>query len=40
MPSSDHKKLAARYNPTPGEILVIAGPFSFFERLLYPLMKE
>lgn len=36
IPSSDHKKPAARYKATPGEILVIAGPFSFLERLLYP----
>lgn len=40
IPSSDHKKPAARHKATPGEILVIAGPFSFLERLLYPLMKE
>ena len=37
---SDDKKLAARYRAIPGEILVIAQPLSFFERLLYPLMKE
>jgi hypothetical protein len=30
----------ARYKAIPGEILVIAEPLSFFERLLYPLMKE
>lgn len=37
---SDEKKFAARYRAAPGEILVIARPLSFFERLLYPLMKE
>jgi hypothetical protein len=35
---SDEKKFAARYKAVPGEILVIARPLSFFERLLYPLM--
>jgi hypothetical protein len=39
-PASDEKKLAVRYKATPGEILVIARPLSFFERLLYPLTKE
>jgi hypothetical protein len=39
-PVSDEKKLAVRYKATPGEILVIARPLSFFERLLYPLTKE
>jgi len=29
-----------RYKAAPGEILVIARPFSFFERLFYPIMKE
>lgn len=38
--ASDEKRLAARYKAAPGEILVIARPLSFFERLLYPLMKE
>jgi hypothetical protein len=37
---SDEKKFAAHYKTAPGEILVIARPLSFFERLLYPLMKE
>ena len=37
---SDEKKFAARYKTAPGEILVIAHPLSFFERLLYPLMKD
>jgi hypothetical protein len=36
----DAKKFAARYKAAPGEILVIARPFSFFDRLLYPLTKE
>ncbi len=34
------KKFAARYKAAPGEILFIFRPLSFFERLLYPLMKE
>lgn len=38
--ASDEKKFAARYKAAPGEILVIARPLSFFERLLYLLMKE
>lgn len=37
---SDEKKVAGRNKAAPGEILVIARPLSFFERLLYPLMKE
>jgi hypothetical protein len=37
---SDEKKLAVRYKADRGEILVIARPLSFFERLLYPLTKE
>lgn len=40
VPVSDKKKFAAGYKAAPGEILVIALPLSFFERLLYPLMKE
>lgn len=39
-PASDEKKLAVRHKAAPDEILVIAHPLSFFERLLYPLMKE
>ena len=38
--ASDEKKFAGRNKAVPGEILVIARPLSFFERLLYPLMKE
>ena len=37
---SDEKKFAARYKAAPSEILFIFRPLSFFERLLYPLMKE
>jgi hypothetical protein len=40
MVCTDEKKFAARYKAAPGEILVIARPLSFLERLLYPLMKE
>ena len=40
LPVGDEKKFAAHYKAAPGEILVIARPLSFFERLLYPLMKE
>jgi hypothetical protein len=36
----DAKKFASRYKAAPGEILVIARPFSFFDRLLYALTKE
>jgi hypothetical protein len=36
----DAEKFAARYKVVPGEILIIARPFSFFERLFYPIMKE
>lgn len=40
VPVSDKNKFAASYKAVPGEILVIARPLSFFERLLYPLMKQ
>jgi len=40
VPSSEEKKSAARYKAAPGEILIIARPLSFFERLFYPIMKE
>lgn len=31
---------ATNAKPEPGVILFLARPFTFFERLLYPLMKE
>jgi hypothetical protein len=34
------KKSANRLKPVPGEVLFAARPLSFFERLLYPLLKE
>jgi len=34
------KKSADLFKPAPGEILLVARPLSFFERLLYPIMKE
>jgi hypothetical protein len=37
---SDETEFAARYKAAPGEILIIARPLSFFERLLNPLMKD
>jgi hypothetical protein len=37
---TDSKKYAAHLKPTPGEILFAAWPSAFFERLLYPFMKE
>lgn len=40
VPVKDEKKFAARYKAAPGEILVIARPLSFFERLLHPLTNE
>jgi hypothetical protein len=39
LPAKD-KKFAARYKAGPGEILFIFRPLSFFERLLYQLMKD
>ena len=37
---TDSKKSAALFKPAPGEILFVARPLSFFERLLYPIMKQ
>lgn len=37
--AADHKKSGASIEAIPGEILFIVRPLSFFERLLYPLVK-
>jgi hypothetical protein len=34
------KTPAASTNAQPGQIIFIASPFTFFERLLYPLVKD
>jgi hypothetical protein len=34
------KNAAAHLNAVPREILILARPFSLFERLLYPFVKE
>jgi hypothetical protein len=39
LPGAEPKKSAAPLKGTPGEILFVARPLSFFERLLYPLVK-
>jgi len=38
--AKDPKKSAELFQASPGEILFVARPLSFVERLLYPLMKE
>jgi hypothetical protein len=38
--SAANSKKSAPIKPTPGEILFVARPESFFERLLGPLVKE
>jgi len=38
--TNDSKKPAALFQTVPGEILFVLRPLSFFERLLYPLLKE
>ena len=40
VPGGKSKKAAASLKAAPGEILFVARPFSFFERLLYPFVKE
>lgn len=37
--AADSKKSAAFEKATPGEILFVVRPLSFFERLFYPLLK-
>jgi hypothetical protein len=37
---TDSKKSAELFKAVPGEILFVARPLSFFERLFYPIMKE
>ena len=39
-PSAKSEKSNAALKAIPGEVLVLTGPMSFFERLLYPIMKE
>jgi len=39
-PSAKPEKSEAARKADPGEVLVQVGPMSFFERLMYPLMKE
>jgi hypothetical protein len=39
-PSAKSEKSNAALKVAPGEVLVLTGPMSFFERLLYPIMKE
>lgn len=40
LPQVKSKKVAAAIKPVPGQILFVARPFSFLERLLYPLLKD
>lgn len=37
---ASHSGEFADLRPAPGEILFLARPMSFFERLLYPVLKE
>ena len=39
-PSAKSEKSNTAIKAGPGEVLVLTGPMSFFERLLYPIMKE
>jgi len=39
-PSAKSEKSDAAFKAAPGELLIQASPMSFFERLLYPLLKE
>ena len=39
-PSAKSEKFDAAVKAAPGELFILAGPMSFFERLLYPIMKE
>ncbi len=39
LPGSQSEHSAARIKAVPGEILFVARPLSFWERLLYPLVK-
>lgn len=39
-PTDVAKKLPASGTPRPGEILFVATPLSFLERIFYPLLKE
>ncbi len=38
--TKDTKASVAPVNAEPGQIVLIARPFTFFERLLYPLVKD
>jgi hypothetical protein len=40
LPIINPKVAPARLRAAPGEVLVVARPLSFWERLLYPLEKE
>ena len=40
VPATHSKIRAAPLKPAPREIVIVATPLSFFERLLYPIMKE
>jgi len=40
LPGGQPKKAAATLKALSGEILIVARPLSFFERLLYPFVKE
>ena len=39
-PGPQSKESSTNANPEPGLILFFVRPFTFFERLLYPLLKE
>lgn len=39
LPAADAGKFAAPFKAAPGEILFVARPLSFWERLLYPFVK-
>jgi hypothetical protein len=40
LPSGDNTKNVETLRPEPGEVVILASPFTFWERLLYPLVKE
>jgi hypothetical protein len=40
MPEADARKSAVPVERIPGRIVFVAHPMSFWERLLYPLVKK
>lgn len=39
-PGPKQEKSSAAVKSVPGEVIILTRPMSFFERLLYPLVKE